>query len=155
MTFYLTVKTLHIVSATILFGTGLGTAFFMFRTRLAGELREKLFAARSTVAADFYFTAPAAIVQPLTGFWLVRQAGYDWTEAWLVATYILYLVAGLCWLPVVWIQIELKRMIAQSLASGDALPERYHRLFRLWFLLGWPAFIALLIVFFLMVMKPA
>jgi uncharacterized membrane protein len=154
MDLYLVVKTIHIVSATILFGTGLGTAFFMLRSWHAPDLSEKFFGARTTVLADYLFTAPAAVVQLLTGIWLVQPGGYGWTQTWLLATFALYIVAGLCWLPVVWIQIQLRRMISHSLLTGNALPPRYDRLFRIWFLLGWPAFIGLLIVFFLMVMKP-
>ncbi len=151
---YLIIKTIHVISATILFGTGLGTAFFMLRSWHAPDLNQKLFAARTTVLADYLFTAPAALVQPLTGIWLVQRGGYSWTDCWLLTTVALYIVAGLCWLPVVWLQLQLRRMIAHSLATGDVLPTRYDRLFRLWFLLGWPAFIGLVIVFFLMVMKP-
>lgn len=151
---YLIIKTIHIISATILFGTGLGTAFFMLRSWYTQDLAEKFFAARTTVLADYLFTTPAALVQPMTGIWLIQNGGYQWTEGWLLATFVLYIVAGLCWLPVVWIQLQLRRMISNSLASGDALPPRYDRLFRIWSVLGWPAFIGLVIVFFLMVMKP-
>jgi uncharacterized membrane protein len=155
LSLFLIVKTLHIISATILFGTGLGTAFFMMRSHYATDLREKLFAAKTTVLADYLFTAPAVIAQPLTGIGLILLGGYSWTDRWLMLTFVIYIIAGLCWLPVVWIQIQLKQMISGCLASGEALPERYHRLFRIWFILGWPAFIGLVIVFFLMVVKPA
>lgn len=155
MSFYLVVKTIHIISATILFGTGLGTAFFMWRSRYTEDLREKLFAARATVLADYLFTAPAVVIQPLTGVWLIQLGGYSWADRWLIGTYALYILAGVCWLPVVWIQIRLRRMVTMSLSLSEALPARYHRLFRVWMVLGWPAFGALVIVFFLMVMKPA
>lgn len=151
---YLIVKTLHIISATILFGTGLGIAFFMLRSHFTGNLHEKLFAARNTVLADTLFTLPAVIVQPLTGLWLVWHGGFGWMDLWLSATYALYIIAGLCWLPVVWIQIQLKNMLVESVAKGTPLPPRYHRLFKIWFLLGWPAFAGLVVVFFLMVAKP-
>ncbi len=154
MDVYSIVKAIHVISATILFGTGLGIAFFMWRSRHTKDLHEKLFAVRTTVMADYLFTAPAAVAQPLTGFWLAWIGRYDLTDRWLTATYAIYVVAGLCWLPVVYIQIALKQMIAHSLSSGEALPRRYYRLFHIWFLLGWPAFIGLVIVFFLMVMKP-
>jgi uncharacterized membrane protein len=155
MNTYLIIKTLHIVTATILFGTGLGIAFFMFRSHFSDDLNEKLFALRTTVLADYLFTAPAAILQPLTGAWLIFNGGFLWTDAWLIGTYALYAVAGACWLPVVWIQIVLKRIVAESQHSGTPLPARYHQLFRVWFWLGWPAFLGLVIVFFLMVAKPA
>ncbi len=151
---YQVVKTLHIISATVLFGTGIGIAFFMFRSHFAADLEAKLFATRTTVVADYLFTAPAAILQPATGVWLIWHGGFGWAEAWLVATYAIYVVAGLCWLPVVWIQARLRNMAAASAASRQPLPPAYDRLFRIWFALGWPAFIGLVIVFFLMVIKP-
>jgi uncharacterized membrane protein len=154
MDLYSIVKVLHVISATILFGTGLGIAFFMFRSQFADDLQQKLYAVRTTVLADYLFTAPAAVVQPLTGLWLVWKGGFTWSDSWLVATYAIYILAALCWLPVVWIQIALKNMLIHSVASGTPLPERYHSLFRIWFLLGWPAFIGLVVVFFLMVIKP-
>lgn len=155
MDLYVLVKTLHIISATILFGTGLGIAFFMFRSWFTDHLREKSFALRTTVLADYVFTAPAAVVQPATGVWLIWNGGFDGTESWLLVTYGLYVVAALCWLPVVWIQIRLKHIVAACLASDEPLPPNYHRRFRIWFCLGWPAFAALVAIFFLMVLKPA
>jgi uncharacterized membrane protein len=154
MDIYLVVKTLHVISATVLFGTGLGIAFFMFRSRFTRDAREKLYAARTTVLADYIFTAPAAVLQPLTGAWLIWQGGYGWTDGWLLATYAIYLIAGLCWLPVVAIQIKLKNLVNESVVTGLSLPPEYDRLFRIWFLLGWPAFIGLVVVFFLMIAKP-
>lgn len=154
MDLYFIVKTIHIISSTVLFGTGLGTAFFMLMSRFTDNLQEKFFAARTTVLADYLFTAPAVILQPVTGFWLIWKGGYDPMAPWLAWTYGLYILAGLCWLPVVWIQIRLKQMLKTALDTGAPLPEAYHRLFRIWFLLGWPAFLGLVAVFFLMVAKP-
>ncbi|MGH1487342.1 MAG: DUF2269 family protein [Cellvibrionaceae bacterium] len=154
MDIYFIIKTLHILSSTILFGTGIGIAFFMFRSYFTDNLHEKLYAARNTVLADYCFTFPAVIIQPLTGIWLVARVGYNWADFWLVATYSIYAVAGLCWIPVVWIQIQLKKLIINSIEQQSELPERYYKLFKLWFLLGWPAFIGLVVIFFLMVMKP-
>jgi uncharacterized membrane protein len=154
MSAYFLIKTVHIVSATILFGTGLGIAFFMFRSWVTDDLHEKLFALRTTVLADYLFTAPAAVLQPLTGAWLIWKGGFSWTDGWLAATYALYGIAAACWLPVVWIQLRLKRMVTASLATDMPLPREYRRLFRLWFGLGWPAFLGLIAVFFLMVIKP-
>ena len=154
MDIYFIVKTLHIISATILFGTGIGIAFFMFRSYFTNNIREKLYAARNTVLADYIFTLPAVIIQPLSGIWLVWQGGFGWMDMWLSTTYAIYIIAGLCWLPVVWIQIQLKKMVRHSAETGEALPARYKKLFKIWFLLGWPAFIGLVIVFYLMVTKP-
>lgn len=148
MDYYLIIKTLHIISSTVLFGTGAGIAIFMLRSHFTDNIHEKFFAARNTVLADYLFTAPAVIAQPLTGAWLVWQGGHDWMDAWLAWTYIIYIIAGACWLPVVWIQIQLKNMVAKAVETGEALPARYYRLFKIWFLLGWPAFIGLVIIFF-------
>tara|TARA_B100001989_G_scaffold252946_1_gene237104 strand:- start:1044 stop:1604 length:561 start_codon:yes stop_codon:yes gene_type:complete len=154
MDLYLIIKTLHIISATILFGTGIGIAFFMLRSHFTDNIHEKFYAARNTVMADYFFTLPAVIVQPMTGFWLVWQGAYSWMDWWLAVTYAIYIIAVLCWLPVVWIQIQLKNMVATAVKTGEPLPERYYRLFKIWFLLGWPAFVGLIIVFYLMVAKP-
>ncbi len=155
MNAYLIIKTLHIISSTILFGTGLGIAFFMFSSRYTKGLPEKYHAARFTILADFIFTVPAVILQPLTGIWLVANSGYDPHVLWLNLTYALYVLAGICWLPVVWIQIQLKRILAECIKKGSGLPKQYYKLFRIWFWLGWPAFLALIAIFYLMVAKPA
>ena len=154
MILYNLIKTIHILSSTILFGTGTGIAFFMFRSWFAGNIHEKLYAARSTVLADYLFTLPAVIIQPLSGFALIYLTGFDYKAYWLVATYVVYIIAGLCWLPVVWIQIQLKKMCIEARETGNELPERYNKLFTLWFILGWPAFMGLIFVFYLMVAKP-
>jgi uncharacterized membrane protein len=107
------------------------------------------------VLADWIFTAPAVVLQPITGAWLVVRSGLPWNDLWLVATYVLYLIAGLCWLPVVAIQIRMKRMLQRAAVVGDFDEQLYGKLFRIWFLLGWPAFGGLVVVFFLMVLKPS
>ncbi|MDA0787591.1 MAG: DUF2269 domain-containing protein [Proteobacteria bacterium] len=111
-------KVMHIISATILFGTGLGIAFFMFRGNRCSDLSTRYYFAQTTVLADYVFTAPAAVIQPATGFALVAMSGIDPLADWLLITYALYVVAGLCWLPVVWIQIQMKKMLAEATMSG-------------------------------------
>ena len=155
MNVYLLVKTLHILSSTVLFGTGIGIAFFMFRSRFSADLQQRYYAARTTVLADWLFTLPAGIVQPLSGIWLLWRAGFNPTDTWLITTYGLFILAGCCWLPVVWIQLQLKNLLQEALTTGTPLPARYEKLFRIWFLLGWPAFLALLAIFYLMVAKPS
>lgn len=153
MDLYLLVKTLHIVSATVLFGTGLGIAFFFLMGMRSGEPAMALFAARTTAVADMIFTLTAGIAQPLTGFWLVWRVGYDPFATWLVITYVLYLVALACWLPVVWLQLRIRDLYAAR-ARGEAFDEALcRRYFRWWFALGWPAFVGLVAVFWLMVAK--
>jgi uncharacterized membrane protein len=151
---YEAVKWAHILGSTVLFGTGLGIAFFMFASRFSDDLTVRFFLARTTVIADMLFTLPAVIVQPVTGLTLVILAGYDWNEPWLLATYGLYILTGMCWIPVVFIQIRLRDIVASAAAGNGELPPAYHRLFRLWFWLGWPAFISLLAIFYLMIARP-
>jgi len=154
MSIYLVVKTLHILSSTILFGTGVGIAYFFLRSHYSKNLHEKYFASRNTVIADYLFTLPAVVIQPLSGFWLVLHGGFNWLDSWLVTSYFLFAITAVCWLPVVWIQIQLKNLVANSLQQGSELPASYTQLFRLWTGLGIPAFLALIVTFFLMVLKP-
>lgn len=126
--------------------------FFGARSRL---LPERAFATRMTVKADFFFTLPSVIIQPLSGGWLIWQGGFLWNDYWLAVTYGLYLLAAVCWVPVVLIQMRLNTML-KSEQRGVAFDEAaYKRLFHLWFLLGWPAFGGLVLIFWLMVTKPA
>jgi uncharacterized membrane protein len=152
---YFIIKTLHVLSATVLFGTGAGIAFFMLRVQLSDVPGARRFAASTTVQADLLFTLPAVIVQPLSGAWLVWRGGFDWTDRWLVVTYALYLLAGACWLPVVAIQIRIKRMLDAEAAGERLDAAALSRLVRWWFALGWPAFGGLIVVFYLMVAKPS
>ena len=151
---YFLVKTLHVVSATILFGTGLGTAFFFWSSRSADDAA-RLFAARTTVRADFLFTLPAVVIQPVTGGWMMLKASFDPAEFWIAASFALYLIAGCCWVPVVWLQIRMKKMLEAKVRGGEFDEAAFERLRRVWFLLGWPAFAGLLAVFWLMVTKPS
>lgn len=151
---YLTLKFLHILSSTVLFGTGMGTAFQMvwaWRTKRAETIHS---VASGVVVADWLFTTPAGLIQPLTGYLLIAQQGYDWSEPWLLLTYGLYLLAFLCWAPVVHLQIRIRDMAATALANNTPLPARAKRYFNIWFMLGWPAFIALTAIFWLMVNRP-
>lgn len=148
-------RLIHILSATLLFGTGLGTAFFMWTAHCSGDPRAIAVTARHVVLADFVFTMPAVIVQPVTGVWMARVDGYPLDTAWLAWAIVLYVVAGACWLPVVWLQAAAARLARDAVAAGAALPPRYFRLMRAWFWLGWPAFAAVLAIVWLMVFKPA
>jgi uncharacterized membrane protein len=151
---YLPLKWLHIVGATVLFGTGLGTAFHFWYTLRTGSVAAIAASARATVLADYLFTLPAVILQPLTGFGLALAAGYPLGSTWIVASLVLYLVAGACWVPVVFIQTRMRDIAARCEREGHALDPAFHRLARAWFALGWPAFIALMAVFWLMIARP-
>ena len=150
-------KTAHILSATILFGTGLGIAFFCwfgYRAALrSGEIAVLRSALRWTVIADACFTAPAVVFQAISGLVLMNLMGWPLISPWSVAAWSLYLLTGACWIPVVVIQIRLSREAAMA-ASMSALSARFHRQFQLWFVLGIPAFTAVLMIFYLMVAKP-
>lgn len=146
---------LHVIGVTVLLGTGSGIAFFMVMAHRTGNARTVAHVARTVVIADFIFTASAVIVQPVTGLWLASLVGWPLTTPWLLWSIGLYLFVGAFWLPVVIMQIRM-RDLAQVAAATDApLPPSYHRLFRLWFACGFPAFAAVLAIIWLMLAKPA
>jgi len=151
---YFPLKTLHILSATILFGTGLGTAVQMWLAHRRGDAASIATVARNVVLADWLFTAPAGILQPLTGLGLAHLAHWPLLAPWLIATYALYAVAFFCWAPVVVLQMRARDLAAQAARRGEPLPEAYYRCMQAWFVLGWPAFLALIPIFVLMVGKP-
>jgi uncharacterized membrane protein len=155
MNAYVWLKTIHILSSTLLFGTGLGTAFFMWFTHRTGNLASIATAARLTVRADFLFTTPAVIVQPVSGYLLMRLMGFDLHAGWLQAAVALYVFTGVCWLPVVWLQWRASQLAHTALQTETILPPDYYRIMRLWFALGWPAFLSVITIFWLMVAKPA
>ena len=129
-------------------------AFFMLAANLSGNPATIAGTARIVVRADFLFTLPAVIVQPLSGAWLILYGGFAWNDYWLVLTYALYVLAGACWLPVVAIQMRMKAML-EGQARGAPFDEaNCRRMFRWWFMLGWPAFGGLVVAFWLMVAKP-
>lgn len=148
------VKFIHILSAILLFGTGLGTAFH----GLVGNRTQHVAAIaqcnRAVVLADWIFTTPAVIIQPISGLWLAHVEGWPLESAWIILTLTLYGVAGACWLPVVWLQLRMRRLADEALLLGTPLPARYHRYAKLWFALGWPAFAAMIAILALMVFKP-
>jgi len=152
---YIIVKWLHILSSTILFGTGLGSAFYKWSADRTGNLPTIVHTNKLVVFADWLFTTPTIILQPLTGVWLVSILGFSLYENWLLASYCLYLIAGVCWLRVVWLQIAMRDISAQAIASCTELSSVYCHYNRQWFWLGVPAFISMILIFFLMVYKPS
>ena len=151
---YALIKLVHILSATLLLGTGLGSAFYLWRAHTSGEVAVIAAVSRQVVLADWLFTLPAVILQPLTGLWMMQLAGYRPTDFWILLAFALYGLAGACWLPVVWLQIRIRDMAALAQARGAPLPERYHRYMTVWFVLGWPALLAVLAAFVVMVYRP-
>jgi len=152
---YVIVKWLHILSSTLLFGTGLGSAFYMLFASRTGDARSIAVVVRHVVIADWAFTTPTIVIQPLTGLYLAHLAGFPLASTWLVVSFALYFLAGACWLPVVWMQMRMRDMAQHAATAGGGLPDQYWRLLRWWTWLGIVAFLALVAVFYLMVAKPA
>ena len=150
----LALKLVHILGASVLFGTGLGIAFFMWVANRTGDPANIAATANTVVIADTVFTAVAVIVQPISGALLAWLIGYSLLDAWIFAALVLYVVVGLCWLPVVLIQIKLRDLARAAAQKSAALPDKYQRLYAIWFALGWPAFIGVLLIFGLMIWKP-
>ena len=152
---YLLLKFLHVLGAVVILGTGTGIAFFMLMAHLS---RDAAFIGRTAgvvVQADMLFTATAVAVQPVTGYLLMRELGIPFTEGWVVLSLGLYALAGAFWLPVVWIQARMRDLAREAAASGAPLPERYHRLFRVWFAFGFPGFGSVLAIVWPMISRPA
>ena len=152
---YFVAKWLHILSSTLLFGTGLGSAYYMFFASLTRDPRVVASVVRYVVLADWLFTTTTIIFQPLSGLYLVHLMGIPLTSRWILWTFGLYVLAGAAWLPVVWMQIQMRNMARAAVAANTELPERYWKYLQGWVALGVVAFVALIIVFFLMVAKPA
>ena len=151
---YVTVKWLHVLSSTVLFGTGIGSAFYLLFATLSRDVRAIASVTRYVVVADWLFTSTTAVFQPLSGFWLMHlMGGLPWSTPWIAASLWLYAFAIACWLPVVWIQVRLRDLSAQAASAGTALPQRYWFFFRWWVGLGFVAFFAFLAIFYLMVAK--
>ena len=151
---YLVVKWLHILSSTLLFGTGLGSAFYMFFASRTRDPRVIATVVKHVVIADWIFTTPTIILQPVTGFYLMHLAGFPFTSRWIFWSVALYLLAGAAWLPVVWMQIRMRDLAATAAQASIPLPPIYWRYLRAWVALGVVAFFALVVVFYLMVAKP-
>lgn len=152
---YFLLKWIHIISSTILFGTGIGSAFLMFLANRRKDIHGIYFATRHVVLADWLFTTPSVIIQLLTGIGLVHVMGYNLSEGWIIGALALYFFAGACWLPVVWLQIKMRDMAKKAIDNDTDLPATYWRMDVAWVILGALAFPAIIIVFWLMVYKPS
>lgn len=150
---YTVLKTLHILSMVLLFGTGLGSAFYKWMADRSGNIAHIAVTNRHVVLADWIFTTPTVIFQPISGLWMVYLLGLPLTTPWIAASLFLFVLAGVCWLPVVWLQIRMHKLAAIAAAETTPLPELYWRMARRWFWLGVPAFAAMVLVVTLMVFK--
>ena len=152
---YFAVKYLHVVGAAVLLGTGAGIAFFMLVAHLRGNVRVIAGVAGIVVLADFIFTATAVLLQPVTGVWLAWNSGYSLWEGWIALSIALYIITGMFWLPVVWMQLRMRDLAVEALVHDAPLPALYHRLFWIWFAFGFPAFASVAGIFWLMIARPA
>ncbi|HEY0963492.1 MAG TPA: DUF2269 domain-containing protein [Pseudomonadales bacterium] len=155
MSMYLLYKLIHILSSVALVGVGAGSAFYMYFTMRTRNVEAIANVSRLVVIADWCFTTPAILVQPLTGYLLMKTLGFTFATNWIQWTLALYVLAGACWLPVVWLQIRLRDMAADASARRTALPPLFWRYAKYWELLGYPAFVAMAVIYWLMVFKPS
>ena len=151
---FFAVKYLHLVGAAVLLGTGAGIAFFQLMAHRTGNAATIAAVARIVVIADFLFTATAVVLQPVTGVALGYLDGYSLGEGWIVLSIALYVLTGAFWLPVVWMQLRMRDLAAGATTTAQPLPRKYYRLFRIWFAFGFPAFAAVLAIFWLMMTRP-
>ncbi len=154
MTLYLTVKWMHILSSVVLVGTGFGSAYYMFFVNRGKNIVVQALISKLVVRADWWFTSPTVVIQPATGLYLAYLSGLPLTVSWLTVSIGLFIFAGICWLPVVWLQIRMASIANDAMQNGIELPSIYWRYSRYWEYLGYPAFIAMIMIFYLMVAKP-
>lgn len=152
---HLWLKAIHILSAILVLGTGLGIAFFMWTAHRTRDARVIAAVARNVVIADAIFTAPGVMGLLVTGLPMSHHLGLGLWRGWLGLTLALFVLTGLCWLPVLWLQKRAWRLAARAAAEETPLPPGYYRIMRIWFWLGWPAFVAVIAILGLMVLKPA
>jgi uncharacterized membrane protein len=154
MTIYFIVKYLHVLGAIAILGTGTGIAFFMLMAHRSGDPAFIARTATTVVIADMLFTLTAVVLQPVSGGLLMVLSATTLTERWLVTSLGLYAVAGLFWIPVVFMQIEMRNLARVSATQHQPLPPRYFTLFRRWFVFGIPGFGSVMIILWLMIAKP-
>ena len=150
---YLILKYFHIISAILLFGTGLGSAFYKWMADRSGNINHIAITNKNVVLADWLFTTPTVIFQPISGIWMASLVGLPLTTPWIMYSLILYVIAGACWLPVVYLQIKMQKIANHALENNKELPKQYWKYAKLWFVLGIPAFIAMVLVVLLMTLK--
>ena len=150
---YLVLKWLHILSSTLMFGTGLGTVFYKIMVCRTGNLAAMAIVLRYVVLADWLFTLPAVVAQPITGYAMAHIANWPMSTSWIFWSLVLYIVAGACWVPAVWLQIRLRDMAVEAAETGAALSPRFQTYERIWMVLGIPAFFAMMGIYWLMVRK--
>lgn len=150
---YLTLKYVHLLSMVLLFGTGLGSAFYKWMADRSRNVIHIAIVNKHVVLADWLFTTPTIVIQPITGLWMLHLIHTPLTTSWVLISLLLYAIAGLCWFPVVWLQIRMQKLSREAAHQNTTLGNQYWRYARIWFYLGIPAFITMVLIVFLMVMK--
>lgn len=154
MTLYFFVKYLHVLGAIVILGTGTGIAFFMLMAHRSNDASFIARTAAIVVIDDMLFTLTAVLLQPVSGGILMMLSSTAMSERWLATSLVLYAVAGLFWLPVIFMQIEMRDLARVAAAQSQPLPPRYFALFRRWFLFGIPGFGSVMAILWLMIAKP-
>jgi uncharacterized membrane protein len=154
MTLYEGLKIVHIITASVLFGTGLGTAIYMLYANMLKNIPIIALATRRVVTADWLFTGISGVLQPITGIAMLYMKGYKLTNAWAIAVFTCYCIAAVCWFIVVYLQIRCRDLAIAALKSNTALPKKYQQYFVAWVILGFPAFLSLILIFYLMANNP-
>jgi uncharacterized membrane protein len=144
-----------VLGAIVILGTGIGIAFFMLMAHRSGDPAFIERTAATVVIADMLFTASAVVLQPITGGLLMALSATSLTERWLATSLGLYAIAGLFWIPVIFMQIEMRGLARLAAAQNTPLPARYLMLYRRWFVFGIPGFGAVMAILWLMIAKPS
>ncbi|OGT49060.1 MAG: hypothetical protein A3E82_01420 [Gammaproteobacteria bacterium RIFCSPHIGHO2_12_FULL_38_11] len=151
---YAWIKIIHVISAAVLYGTGMGTAVYMFCVNKQKDICLIANATKQVVFVDWVFTGSSATIQFFSGMTLIYLKGYSFASLWIIGSMSGYVIAGACWIPVVYLQICCRNLAFDALKNNTALPKKYFRYYKLWWILGIPAFLSLMVVFYLMVNKP-
>ena len=85
---------------------------------------------------------------------MLHMLNVPFETLWVWLSLALYILTGACWLPVVVLQIRMRDLAKNSVATRQPLPKEYPAMARAWVLLGIPAFTAMIAVVWLMVVKP-
>jgi uncharacterized membrane protein len=154
-TLYQTLVYAHILGVILLAGNITITAFWKVLADMSREVKLIAFANRAVIIADWLFTLPGIILTlgggvsiSVMGQWPLFEVSWlSWSVFWFV-------VAGILWMVfLIPLQIRQHRAAKLFLESGD-IPLTYWRDARAWITIGLIATVPLLIILYLMVVKP-
>lgn len=150
---YNTLISIHIISVILLLGVGAGSAFYKFMSDRSGNLEVIVHTNKMVVLADWLFTTPSVILQPITGVMLVNTIGYSFNDFWLIMSVNLYVLAVFLWLVAVFLQVRMKNLSVTAQKENNSLGKDYSRLVNYWIVLGFFSFFFMAWIFYLMVFK--